>query len=349
MDILLKFKYKSDKIKKTERTDNMDIEFLLLLQNLREASGGILNGFFEPVTKLGETSILMFAIGIIYWAFDKNKGIFLMFSLFTNRIINGFVKITACVYRPWIRDARITPVPAAQADATGYSFPSGHTANAVSCWGGLALNTKKGFKCPKWLSALLVVLVLLIGFSRNYLGVHTPQDVIVALLIGIAVLFAMTKLMSFAENNPKADIWIMLGGTALCVLLIIYAALKSYPVDYAADGSVIVEGSKMAVDSYKNAGMGIGFFTGWFVEKRFVKFSTDKSKTENMIRLIFCIFTYKVLDSLSGNIVDMLTNAGLGSGMAKALMQFVCVFWFVAAGPAIAGLFTGLFAKNKTK
>ena len=316
----------------------MDINYLLMLQNFREATGGVLDTFFELITKLGETSVIVFFIGIIYWGYDKKKGIFLMLTLYTNRIINGFIKITACAYRPWIRDARITPVPEAQADATGYSFPSGHTANAVSVWGGVALNTKDGLKCPKWLSIAFVILILLIGFSRNYLGVHTPQDVVVALIIGAVVLLLTAKLMQIADERPNMDIWIMLGGVALCGLLILYAALKSYPVDYAEDGSVIVEGSKMAVDSFKNAGMGIGFFVGWFVERRFIKFSTDRNRTDNIIRLVFCVFTYTLLDSASATAASAMVNAGLSAGLAKAVMQFICVFYFVAGAPAITEL-----------
>ncbi len=324
----------------------MDINYLLMLQNFREATGGFLDTFMELITKLGVTSTIVFFIGIVYWGINKRQGIFLMLTLYTNRIVNGFIKITACVYRPWIRDARITPVPEALADATGYSFPSGHTTNAVSVWGGLSLNPKDGIKCPKWFSIIFIILLLLIGFSRNYLGVHTPQDVIAAFVIGAAVLFLTAKLMPLIDERKNMDLWLMLGGVALCVLLILYAALKPYPTDYAADGSVIVEGSKMAVDSFKNAGMGIGFFVGWFIERRFIKFSTGENRTEDIIRLIFCIFTYTMIDNFSGSAASALMGAGLGEGFAKALMQFVCVFYFVAGGPAIVKLFSKFFVKS---
>ncbi len=328
----------------------MDINYLLMLQNLREATGGVLDVFMELITKLGETSTVVFFIGLVYWGISKRRGIYLMFSLYTNRIINGFIKITACVYRPWIRDARITPVPEAQADATGYSFPSGHTANAVSVWGGLAVKGKgRSRALPKWFSVVLIILVLLIAFSRNYLGVHTPQDVVVALVIGVAVLFLMAKLMPMIDERPNMDIWVMVGGVALCVLLILYAALKSYPTDYAADGSVIVEGSKMAVDSFKNAGMGIGFFIGWFIERRFIKFSTDDN-TVNVIRVIFCVFTYTMLDHFVGVGTDALIAAGWSSGVTKALAEFVRVFYFVAAAPALTELILKFIPKKaKTK
>ena len=322
----------------------MDINYLLALQNLRDATGGVLNGFMEFITKLGETSIVVFFIGLVYWGVNKKEGIFLMFSLYTNRIINGFIKITACVYRPWIRDARITPVPEAQADATGYSFPSGHTANAASVWGGLAIK-RKGISLPKWFSVVMIILVLLIAFSRNYLGVHTPQDVVVALVIGAAVLFLMTKLMPIIDEHPNMDIWVMLGGIALCALLILYAAVKSYPTDYAADGSVIVEGSKMAVDSFKNAGMGIGFFIGWFIERRFINFSNDNN-TENIVRLIFGVLTYTALDHFAGVGANALIAVGWSSGITKALAEFVRVFYFVAGVPAIMKPFSRFFVKK---
>lgn len=87
----------------------MDISYLLLLQNFREATGGVLDGFFEAITRLGETSvsspILMMILGLVYWCIDKRQGIFMTMTLYTNRVLNGFLKITACAYRPWIRDA----------------------------------------------------------------------------------------------------------------------------------------------------------------------------------------------------------------------------------------------------
>lgn len=84
----------------------MDIQYLLLLQRLRESIGPALNGFMEFVTKLGDPKLVPLLLGLVYWCLDKNEGIYLAMTFFSNRIVNGFLKITACVYRPWIRDAR---------------------------------------------------------------------------------------------------------------------------------------------------------------------------------------------------------------------------------------------------
>lgn len=78
----------------------MDIEYLLLLQRFREATGGVLDGFMELVTKLGEASIVTLLVAAVYWCIDKREGIYLMLTFYYNRVINGFLKITACVYRP---------------------------------------------------------------------------------------------------------------------------------------------------------------------------------------------------------------------------------------------------------
>ena len=294
----------------------MDINYLIALQNFREATGGIFNSFFELITKFGETSVLMLIIGLVYWCLDKRRGIFLMFAFSANRIINGFVKITACVYRPWIKDPRIIPVAAAQADATGYSFPSGHTGNAVCFWGGLSVDANRSSKLAK------------------------------ALIIGCAVLFLTAELIKITDSHTNIDIFITIGGIALCVILIIYASLKSYPIDYNADGSVVVEGAKMAVDSYKNAGIGMGFFIGWLIERRFVNFSTDVSIKEKIVRLVFCMLTYMLLDNLSGALADVIVNIGLSSGFAKAFTEFICMLYFTAGAPAISKLFSPLFAKS---
>lgn len=54
----------------------MDIDYLLLLQSLREATGGIFNTFFELVTRLGETSYVMLLIGIVYRCMTKERAYF---------------------------------------------------------------------------------------------------------------------------------------------------------------------------------------------------------------------------------------------------------------------------------
>lgn len=308
----------------------MDIQYLLFLQDLREATGGMLNGVFEVITKLGEASIVTLLAAFVYWCLDKREGIFLMMTFYFNRVINGFVKITACVYRPWIRDSRVLPVPAALADATGYSFPSGHSANATSFFGGLAVNKKHN----RVFRAAMVILVLLIGFSRNYLGVHTPQDVAVSMVLAVVLLFAFRALLDWVDRNPEKDWIVLLVGAAVCFLLIVYGSVKSYPVDYNAAGEVIVDPAKMPIDSFKNAGMGLGFILGWFLERRFVKFETDGKWYFRAVRYIVCIGIYELLKNYAAPLI----SGTIAGGVGKAAEQFVLILYITVGAPVIIKL-----------
>ncbi len=80
-----------------------------------------------------------------------------------NRVVNGLLKVTVCAYRPWIRDARIIPYGDSKTTATGYSFPSGHSMNGASLYGGGAIRKE----LPRVLRIVLGVILCLIAFSRK--------------------------------------------------------------------------------------------------------------------------------------------------------------------------------------
>ena len=108
----------------------------------------------------GEAPFLIIAIAV-FWCIDKRKGYYLMTVGFFGMILNQFLKILCCVPRPWVKDPDFTIVEPARAGATGYSFPSGHTQNAVATYGGIARYTRRG-----WLRVVLVVLTVLIAVLR---------------------------------------------------------------------------------------------------------------------------------------------------------------------------------------
>ena len=88
-------------------------------------------------------------------------------------------------------------VEAAREAADGYSFPSGHTQSAATLFGTLAAWLRRG-----WLTVACIVMVLLVGFSRMYLGVHTPADVGTSLVIGTVLVFALYPLCEKSRENP---------------------------------------------------------------------------------------------------------------------------------------------------
>ena len=177
---------------------------LYALESIRTPA---LDKIMSVITLLGGELFFMVIAVTVFWCVSKREGYYLMIVGFFGTVINQFLKILCCVPRPWIKDPDFTIVESARAEATGYSFPSGHTQNAVATYGGIARYTRRG-----WLRVVLVVLTVLIAFSRMYLGVHTPLDVgvsflIAAVLVVGALLTAVVLSLrgGSARQEPEAD------------------------------------------------------------------------------------------------------------------------------------------------
>lgn len=260
----------------------MDIAILLALQGFRNGSGALLADFLAKMTFLGELNTTMVILAVMYWCVNKDLGTYMLMGWSGNRLVNGCLKVTACVYRPWIRDPRIVPYGNSMTTATGYSFPSGHTMNAGTVFGGVAV--RKG--TPRMLRVLLWITVALVAFSRIFLGVHTPQDILVGFAASILVMWLTGKLMTWIANHPEKDWIVVVVGIGLSALLAVYAAVKPYPADYDANGKLIVDGAKMANDTFKAVGWTVGFLVGWILERRFVGFSTEVSLYKKLTRAV---------------------------------------------------------------
>ena len=300
----------------------MDIGYLLILQDFRNLYGEYFTSFFQKMTYFGELSTTLLIIAGMYWCLSKKYGTYLLLGFHMNRLINGFLKITACAYRPWIRDARITPDETALKTATGYSFPSGHSTNAGVILGGAVVdkNFSKGFRI------LMLICAVLVAFSRNYLGVHTPQDVIVGLGASLVVMAAAFKLSEAVEKNPSWDVRVVVILIIVAVAIAVYAFLKSYPEDYDAAGQLIVDGSKMARDTLKAVGYTLGFSVGWILERRFVKFETCIDFKTGLVRLVGGFLGFYLVNLVLSPCITNILPAQAATTVNCALIMFYIVF-----------------------
>lgn len=246
----------------------MDIQYLLMLQELRNATGGIFDEFFNALSKFA-VDVLPFLPFVIFWGVDKKWGYFFLTTHWTGELLNGVIKLTVCAYRPWIRSDLIEPAGDSKVAATGYSFPSGHTRTATTIYGDVFVWQKDR---RKWLAICCAVLILLTGFSRNFLGVHTPQDVLVAFIESVFIIYVVSRVSKRVEGNEKVlDILTVVGVVAVIAVLA-YIQLKHYPLDYTSDGTLLVDPQKMMNDCFKACGSFLGLMVGSYVDRHYIHY-----------------------------------------------------------------------------
>ena len=300
----------------------MDMDILLSLQSFREGIGSGLAGFMAKMTFLGEVNTVLVIMAAVYWCVSRDFGTYLLMGWSGNRLVNGVMKVSACAYRPWIRDARILPYGDALTTATGYSFPSGHTTNAGTVYGGGAVRKD----LPPALRITLGLVVALVALSRCFLGVHTPQDVLVGAAASLLVMGLTVKLMAWVERHPGKDWLVACAGLGLALAVALYAAFKPYPADFDAEGRLLVDGAKMANDTFKGVGWCAAFLAGWVLERRFVSFSTGVPLLRRVTRLAAGLLGYYFVSLAAAPLVKDWIGGPAGTLLSCFLQMFTVVF-----------------------
>lgn len=307
----------------------MDIEYLLFLQNLRNSTNNALTPFFESLSLFAVTYLVLVPV-FVYWAIDKRHGLYTLASYYLCCGVNAVVKLTACVYRPWIRDARVLPAGDAITTATGYSFPSGHTVTAGPIYGGLAVSA---WHWNKIVAVLVGSLAILTGFSRNYLGVHTPQDVAVGLTESIFWLIVMNRIFHYVDEHPEKEDHLLLGAFVFGWLAIAYITFKPYPMDYV-NGQLLVDPNKMMNDGYGDIALIIGFAVARYIERKWVGFEASGLKGPGLfVSLAGLVPLYLMIANLRP-----VLDAALGAHWGHFLYNFTLVIYCICLVPAFIKL-----------
>lgn len=166
-----------------------ELQFLKWLESIRT---GFLTALFEGITILGEETLIILLVVALWFAVDSKLARKVFFVTICSTGLNGVVKNLAQVPRPF--DKGIVPVR--QETATGFSFPSGHTQNFSTCSTLFAIKFKKN-----WFTGLVAALIVLVAFSRLYLGVHYPSDVLVGAVFGVGMAFLGNYLFDHVKDE----------------------------------------------------------------------------------------------------------------------------------------------------
>ncbi len=306
---------------------SFDLQYLIYLQDFREAVNGAFNDFFLFLSEISYGVFIWMIACVLFWAVDKRSGRAMFLNLGISRFLMQFLKLTFCAYRPWVRSAEIKPLES----ASGYSFPSGHSVTAASNYGTLIERYRK----HRAFCILMAVLIVLTMFSRNYIGVHTPQDVVVGALLGALVVLGGAFLWPLLEKHPKWDWLVPAVGALLSAAFLLYINLKSYPTDYDAAGKLLVDPQKMMKDGFKDVGRFLGVTVAWFLEKKFVDFSTEVPASAKVSRCVFGIlllllYEQILMPSVTGAIADVTASSWV-SFLFTFFELFLLVFLYPLA------------------
>ena len=280
-----------------------------------------LDTVMAAITHLGEETVFMVAALFVFWCVSKRHGYYLLAVGFAGTVLNQFLKLLFRIPRPWVLDSDFTIVESARAQATGYSFPSGHSQNAIGTFGGIARFARR-----KWVRAAAIVAAVLVPLSRMYLGVHTPLDVGVAAVIAVALVFALYPLMERSDSRHGVMGAVLAVMLALAVGYLLFVSLYPFPAD--VDAANLASGVENA---WKLLGATVGMLVGWWLDVRFIHFDTRAVWYVQLIKLVGGL---ALLLGIRAALKAPLA-AALGAGAGGAVRYGVMVLFAAAVWPMV--------------
>lgn len=293
------------------------MEFLHLLESIRTP---FFNSIVSVITLLGEETVMIAVLCLIYWCIDKKTAMKTALTYFFSGLLVHGLKITFRIQRPWVRDNTLTPVgQAIEGTGGSYSFPSGHTQSVTALFSPLAFSYKK-----LWFKIICFILIVLVGFSRLYLGVHTPEDVLVAFGITLLISILISIFYEKLEKHYLAT------GLGLCFFGI---ALGIYVIVLFNNGII---NESVTESICKAIGAGLGFAIGWIIEHKYINFDPECNK--KWVQAI----KYVVGIGLTVGIKSGLKPI-IGSSLAADTVRYMLVVLFAIA------IYPLIFSKIKLK
>lgn len=253
------------------------MSFLYALESIRNS---VFDVFFSIVTLCGEETIFMAVGMIIFWCVNKYQGYFLLSVGFLGTVINQFLKMIFRIPRPWVRDPNFTIVSSAEDAAAGYSFPSGHTQCSVGLFGGVARWNKNTS-----LRVTMIALCVLVPFSRMYLGVHTPADVLVSIAIALALVFVGYPLFKKAETSPKTMYSILFVMTALVLAFLCFVCFYPFPAEVYSEQAIHNLESAQK-NAFTLTGCAFGLILVYTVDLKYTHFETNAVWWAQLLKIV---------------------------------------------------------------
>ena len=282
-----------------------------LLYALQEIRSPALDAVMQLITRLGEETIFMVAAIVVFWCVSKKGGYYLLSVGFLGTVANQWLKIAFRIPRPWVLDPNFEIVESAREAATGYSFPSGHTQSAVGTFGGLARMTK-----VKWLRWVCIAIALLVSFSRMYLGVHTPLDVGVSLVVAAVMVLVFWPIVEKAEEKPAVLGWLLLFLLAVCGAFLVFLKVYPFPADVDAENF-----SHAVENAWKLTGAIAGMLIAWWADRKFIRFEVEAVWWAQIVKVALGLaIVVGIKSGLKAPLIALIGNVGIANAVRYGLM-----------------------------
>ena len=291
-----------------------------------------LNELMLLITHLGEETAFLVIALIVFWCVDKYQGYYVLgVGLFGN-MANQFLKIVCRVPRPWVRDPNFKPLEDAIAEADGYSFPSGHSQTAVGYLGCIAATQKN-----RIIRTVCIAFMILAPFSRMYVGVHTPADVLVGSAMALVMVFAFRPLMLRGNKKHIHATFMIL--TMLSICYVLFVELYPFPADVDAEDYA---------SALKNGYTFLGCFTGivvvFIVDEDKLHFRTDAIWWAQILKAVLGLVVVLIVKEGTKPVLDALFA---GRMIARAVRYFLIVVVAGIVWPLTFPWFAKLGKKEK--
>lgn len=302
------------------------MQFLYFLESIRIPG---LNEFMLGITYFGDEIAFLVTALILFWCVDKRQGYYILSVGFIGTLANQFMKLWFRIPRPWVQDPNFAILEQAREGATGYSFPSGHTQSSVGTFGSIAHTTKN-----KAIRIVAIAICVLTPFSRMYIGVHTPQDVLVAAAMALVLIFVLHPVV-FGKDGKYIP-WLLGIMTLLAVAYMCFVRFYPFPED--TDAYNLSHGLENA---YTLLGSLAGLLVVYVVDEKWLNFPTKGVWWAQLLKIVIGLGLVMLIKS--GLKIPL--NAIFGELTGRAARYFLIVIMAGIVWP----LSFKYFAKIKAK
>jgi undecaprenyl-diphosphatase len=287
--------------------------FLRMLEGIRVP---ILNEFMLGITYFGDEIAFLVVALVLFWCIDKRKAYFVLTVGFLGTISNQFMKLCFRVPRPWVQDPDFTILEQAREAASGYSCPSGHTQSAVGTFGSIAYTTKN-----KLIRTISIIIAVLVPFSRMYIGVHTPADVIVSVAIAVTLIFVLRPIVL---GKNRFGFPVLLSVMALLATAFM-CYVEFYPFPDNIDTHNLASGIKNA---YTLLGSLLGLCVVYIVDEKWLNFPVKAVWWSQLLKVVFGLALVLLVKSGLKTPLNVIFGESIGRAVRYSMIVVVAgIVW----------------------